>query len=86
MLFNVEYSGIYHISDVYWIELLMELGLVGIAIFLIYFVSAFKYYHNFYTQKISNFSKELNLLALRLIAGTVVINFFGPNMLITSYS
>lgn len=86
LLFNVDYSGIYHISDVYWIELLMELGLVGIAIFLIYFVSAFKYYHNFYTQKISNFSKELNLLALRLIAGTVVINFFGPNMLITSYS
>lgn len=86
LLFNVEYSGIYHISDVYWIELVMELGLLGITIFFIYFVSAFKYYYSYYTQKISSFSKELNLLALRLIAATVVINFFGPNMLITGYS
>ncbi len=86
LLFDVEYSGTYHVSDVYWIELTMELGIIGIAIFGIYFIRTFGYYYDNYKRKESRFLKQLNLLAIRLTVSTIIINFFGPNMLITGYS
>jgi hypothetical protein len=85
-LFNVQKIGIYHIGDVYWIELLMEIGLLGMIIVAHYLVIAFLFYFKYYTKSTDNLSKKLNLTSMGFIIVCIIVNFFGPNLLITAFS
>ena len=87
LLFNTPHTGIYHIGDVYWVELLMEIGIIGIIILATYFVKAFVFYYKNYNDKNSDsFTKSMNLTSIGFIIILIIINFFGPSMLITSFS
>jgi hypothetical protein len=85
-IFNLPYYGQYHIGDVYWIELLMEIGIIGFILLSLYFVKLFLFLYNKYKKSNNTLNKHLSLVSMGFVISCIVINFFAPNLISTSFS
>lgn len=85
-IFNVYSDEIYHISDVYWIELLIETGLIGMLMIVLCFFKLSIYFYKEYRTSEDILRKRMNLISLSFVFSCIVSNMFAPNLISTSFA
>jgi len=72
-------SQVFLVSDVNWITILGQYGLIGTAAFLIMFAALFRYARRMYKRPSDPLTKSVALACQGSIVALLVLGFFGPN-------